>query len=135
MTAPESIERICRLVVDGRRAGRALADWARRFGLTEPEFLTLWRVSESPADGIDQTTLAQRLALSPAQISATVERLRTGDWIVQCDRPGDRRRHLWQLSARGRTRLQAIVGQAGILQTILPVDDGANPPTHIRGAA
>jgi DNA-binding MarR family transcriptional regulator len=93
------------MVVDGRRAARALADWARRFKLSEPEFLVLWCLRDATADGVDQTTIAHWLALSPAQVSATVERLRAEGSIVREAVPGDRRRHLWQLSASGRGKL------------------------------
>ena len=96
---PEAIRpigRTCQLVVDGRRAARALGEWARRFELSEPEFLVLWCLRDVPTDTVDQTTLAQRLAFSPAQVSAVVERLARQGWIAQHFRPGDRRRHLWR---------------------------------------
>jgi DNA-binding MarR family transcriptional regulator len=134
VAAPDPIEHTCRLAVDGRRAARALADWARQFELSEPEFLTLWCLREAPIDGVDQITLAQQLALSPAQISVTVERLRAYDWIARHARPGDRRRHLWQLSAIGRTRLDAILGQTLPLCIETP-DRLAAPPANTRGAA
>ena len=51
--------------------------------------------------GFDQTTLAKRLAFSPAQVSATVEKLRARGWISQQAADGDRRRNLWHLSAEG----------------------------------
>lgn len=102
--ALSALDQACRRVIDGRRAARVLAAWTRRFELGEAEILTLWWLS-STAGGVDQTTLAQQLALSPAQISATVERLRARGQIVQDVSRGDRRRHVWQLSAEGRRLL------------------------------
>jgi DNA-binding MarR family transcriptional regulator len=107
--SPAPVERTCRTVVDGRRAARALAEWLRRFELSEPEFQVLWRLRDVAVEGLDQTTLANQLALSPAQVSATVERLGTRGWIIAHSRPEDRRRRLWQLSASGRTMLQSIL--------------------------
>ena len=100
------------MVVDGRRAMRALAVWARRFDLSEPEFLVLWCLRGTNAEGVDQTTIAHWLALSPAQVSATVERLRAEGSIVREAAAGDRRRHVWQLSANGRDKLIEMLRDA-----------------------
>jgi DNA-binding MarR family transcriptional regulator len=108
------IARACQMVVAGRRAARALADWARRFELSESEFLVLWCVADAAAEGVDQITIAQLLALSPAQVSATVERLRVVGYIVQQAVPGDRRRHLWRLSEAGRNRSTAMLRDARV---------------------
>lgn len=113
---PARIERTCRTVVDGRRAARALADWLRRFELSEPEFQVLWRLRDVSGVGLDQTTLANQLAMSPAQVSATVERLGTRGWIVAHLRPEDRRRRLWQLSASGQAMLAVMLSHADRLR-------------------
>jgi DNA-binding MarR family transcriptional regulator len=110
------IARACQTVVDGRRAARALADWAGRFDLSEPEFQVLWCLRDAIATGVDQTTIAHWLALSPAQVSATVERLRAEGCIVQQALPGDRRRRQWQLSAAGRATLNEMLRNAGSLR-------------------
>ena len=70
---------------DRRRTagGAMLSDWARRFDLSEPEFLVLWCLRMSTVDGVDQTTIAQWLALSPAQVSAD----RRADELSESDRP------------------------------------------------
>jgi DNA-binding MarR family transcriptional regulator len=116
---PEAIRPIecaCQTIVDGRRASRALAEWARRFELSEPGFQVLWSLREASVSGIDQTTLAQRLALSPAQISATVEQLAAGGLIIQQAVTGDRRRRLWQLSSSGRAVLSKMLRDAASLR-------------------
>jgi DNA-binding MarR family transcriptional regulator len=119
VTAAESeVQRVgitCRTAADGRRAIRALAEWVQRFELAEPEFQILWCLRGGPTDGLDQTTLAKRIACSPAQVSATVERLRSRSWISQHQLPGDRRRHLWQLSAGGNQLLDKMLAAAGYL--------------------
>jgi DNA-binding MarR family transcriptional regulator len=103
---------ICRAIIDGRRAARTLAVWTARFELSEAEFLVLWCLRDTATAGIDQTTIAERLALSPAQVSATAERLRASGRIVPRSAAGDRRRHLWQLSAAGRTLLEIMFHNA-----------------------
>ncbi len=106
------LERTCHSVIDGRRAARALTDWARQFALSEPEFQLLWCLRLLVGGGFDQTTLASRLALSPAQVSTSVERLRTQGWIAQNQVAGDRRRNLWQLTPQGLSLLAGMLAVA-----------------------
>jgi DNA-binding MarR family transcriptional regulator len=121
VTAESDIYRVgstCSTATDGRRAIRALGEWAGRFDVAEPEFQVLWSLRWGPAAGLDQTTLAKKLAYSPAQISATVERLRSRGWISQRPLPGDRRRHLWQLSAEGHRLIEQMLAAAGYLRCL-----------------
>jgi DNA-binding MarR family transcriptional regulator len=114
--AIRQVDRPCRTAIDGRRAVRALADWSKRFGLSEAEFQVLWRLRSAPADGLDQTSLSQTLAFSAAQISATVERLRARGWICEGSTLGDRRRHHWLLAGSGRELLEQLLGSVDELQ-------------------
>ena len=116
MTAAESpatdgaalrVDGTCRMAIDGRRAGRTIAAWAKSFDLTEPELQLLWCLRQEPGDGVDQTTISARLVFSPAQISVIVERLRAQGLIIQRLTVGDRRRRAWRLSGDG----QAVVEQ------------------------
>ena len=106
-TATLRVDGACLMAIEGRRAGRMIAAWAKSFDLSEPELQLLWCLRQEPGDGFDQTTIAQRLAFSPAQVSAMVERLRLSGLIMQRLTVGDRRRHQWRLSGDG----QAIVDQ------------------------
>lgn len=109
--ADPRIARVCQMVVEGRRAARMLADWVQPFKLSEPEFLVLWCLRDAN-EAVDQRTIAEMLALSPAQVSATVERLRSNEFIVQQPDCGDRRRHFWSLSPDGRNRFVAMLRDA-----------------------
>jgi DNA-binding MarR family transcriptional regulator len=102
MATADILEQACRAATVGRCAGRMLAAWAKPLGIGESELQLLWCLHQSPAEGLDQTTIAHRLALSAAQVSASVERLRQRGWTVQQAAAGDRRRHLWRLSEPGR---------------------------------
>lgn len=108
----QHIERICHAVIDGRRAARILTKWVKRFALTEPEFQLLWRLRQTNCKGLDQTTLAEQLALSTAQVSASVERLRGQGWISQLQATGDRRRNLWHLTPDGESFLADMLATA-----------------------
>ena len=133
MTAETDINRVsitCQTATNGRRAIRALAEWAQRFKLAEPELEVLWCLRWGPAEGLDQTTLAKKLACSAAQVSATVERLRSRGQISQRQLPGDRRRHLWQLSAAGNQQLDEMFAAAGCLPRWEPHENAVGRVSH-----
>jgi DNA-binding MarR family transcriptional regulator len=110
----EHVDRTCLMAVHGRRAARVVAEWAKRFGLSEPEFQLLWRLRSAPVDGCNQTALAASLAFSPAQISASVERLRALGYLCLSQSSTDRRRRQWQLSSAGRERLDQVLLAAAL---------------------
>jgi DNA-binding MarR family transcriptional regulator len=112
----EQVDRTCQLAIVGRRASRALAAWAKPFGISEAELQLLWQLGSSSDDGLDQTALARALAFSPAQICACVERLSAHAWICARAASGDRRRNLWQLSEHGRKLLDQMAATAALLQ-------------------
>ncbi len=97
------VDDVCCAATHGRSASRALAQWCRRFELNEPEFQVLWLLRDNSANGVDQTTLSQRLVSSPAQMSSVVERCAARGWIARQPSANDRRRHLWYLSAAGHS--------------------------------
>jgi len=108
------------MAIEGRRAGRLIAAWARSFDLSEPELQVLWCLRQDKGEGFDQTTIAQRLALSPAQVSTMVERLRASGLIVQRLMMGDRRRHLWRLSGDGQKLVDQLLAQIAAENAPLP---------------
>src|SRR4051794_22202535 len=90
-----------------------LARWAERCQLSESELQILSCLSQRAAQGVDQTTLAASLALSPPQVSACVEKLRVRGLISHHEASSDRRRRLWQLTAEGIATLRQLVEAAG----------------------
>jgi DNA-binding MarR family transcriptional regulator len=125
----------CRSAADGRRAIRALGEWSGRFELSEPEFQVLWCLWSACGKGCDQTTIARHMACSPAQVSATVERMRAEGWITQRDAPGDRRRHLWQLSPSGQKLLAEMLSAADQLRYPLVDTDERSCVPNAKEAA
>lgn len=131
-TEIDLVDRACRTVIEGRRAARAMAPWCRRFGLSEPGFQVLWCLRAMCGEGLDQSTLAGRLALSPAQVSTMVERLRAQRLIAQRHVPGDRRRRLWQLSSGGHALLQQLLADTKALRNAECGMVSSTPQSAIR---
>jgi len=84
-----------------------LARHAARWQLSEPEFLLLWACRQAPGCGVAQSKLAARLAVSAAQISGLVEKLRLDGLLEGRRAQRDRRRQLWRLTPAGEATLQA----------------------------
>lgn len=108
----QRLETLCRLAIEGRRAARSLARYADQFQLSESELEILWLLCRDAGPGIDQTTLATQLALSPPQVSACVEKLRVRGFITHREAQGDRRRRLWQALASGHDTLRMVLQAA-----------------------
>ncbi len=104
----------------GRLALRDIAAWVAAFGLSEIEFRLLWQLSttananEADAE-LDQAALATRLAVSPAQVSAVVDRLRGAGRVIGVVPVGDRRRQLWLLTPTGRELVERVVAAVDAL--------------------
>lgn len=100
----ESTSRLDRLV------RRALAEALSEAEMSENEFLVL-AAYEDAANPPSQRQLADRLAVSPAQISGIVERLRQREWIDAHRDPDDRRRQHWRLTTKG-SEIVLVAGSA-----------------------
>jgi DNA-binding MarR family transcriptional regulator len=111
---------MCQAAIDGRRAAKSLGALSKQYQLTEAEFEILWCLRELACSGLDQTTLAGRLAFSPAQISACVEKLRVRGLIAHQEAAGDRRRHLWRLTCEASELLKKIAIAAGSAESGRP---------------
>ena len=109
----DDVDRLCQMAAEGRRAVRSLAHWSSLLEVSEAELQILWGLRAGRGQGVDQTALAMRLTLSPALVSSCVEKLRQRGLIAHQQAGGDRRRHLWQLSAGGWDVLQRVVQAAG----------------------
>ncbi len=111
--AVRRITKTCRQAVAGKLASRQLAAWVDGFAVGDTEFRVLWELftahAHSPAATFDQAELADRLAVSAAQISGMVERLRRSQLVARPAVDGDRRRQFWQLTAAGEDLVQQII--------------------------
>ncbi|MBN1394106.1 MAG: MarR family transcriptional regulator [Pirellulales bacterium] len=96
------------LLVQARRIRAALEERIADWGLSEPELALLWACAASPPGGTSQRQLAEALAVSPAQISALVERLAQMELLQVRAAPGDRRRRLWEPTAAGMELWRAV---------------------------
>jgi DNA-binding MarR family transcriptional regulator len=93
------------------------------FDLTPIQFAALRALADTPA--MNQTSLAQRLALDAATVGSVLLRMENKGWIYrQPDHMDKRGKHL-TLSAAGQAHLAlatpaAIAAQAAIMQGLLP---------------
>lgn len=115
------IDAACRAVVVGKLAARELTGWLCQLGLSEPEFRLLWllcgsvNLRDSGSPSIDQAALAQQLAVSPAQVSALVERLSAACLIEQQRSSADRRRQFCRIAANGQSLVDRVVQRVAAL--------------------
>lgn len=143
--AVERIDALCRLTVAGKLAARDLSAWVSNLGVSEAEFRLMWLLfrgsagagcrgdsdaaSETPhavnSFALDQGALAERLAVSAAQISGAVARLQSRQLIVPLRDGSDRRRQLWRLAEAG----DALVND--VLATVAGRDNLARPSPRL----
>lgn len=94
-----------RMLACSRAFRDELAHYAADWPINEQEFLLLWTCREAPPAGVSQTELAERLAVSAAQVSGLVEKLRCERFLEGHRGEHDRRRQLWRLTPEGQTLL------------------------------
>lgn len=125
------IDRACRLAVAGKLALREIAAWVDGAGVSDTEFRLLWLLAQqlgddSPSPALDQSALAERLAVSAAQVSAVIERLRCRELIALVPSETDRRRQLWRLAPAGQSLVRAVTAKAASTASLTSPDDGAS---------
>ena len=87
----------------------AVAAFAREVGeagITPVQFGLLHVLAGSP--GLDQITLAKRVALDAATSGSVISRLEAKGWIVRTADARDRRRKLLQITPAGQQMLAAV---------------------------
>jgi DNA-binding MarR family transcriptional regulator len=113
--APGRVDRACRLAVAGKLALREIAAWVEGIGVSETEFRLLWLLFQqehgeaSKSSVLDQAELAERLAVSAAQVSGVIERLRQRELVDRVPDVSDRRRQLWRLATAGGAFVSTVV--------------------------
>jgi DNA-binding MarR family transcriptional regulator len=109
------VDRVCRRAVAGKLALREIAVWVEGMGVSETEFRLLWLLFQqehgeaSKSTALDQADLAERLAVSAAQVSGVIERLRQRELVDRVPDVSDRRRQLWRLASTGETLVQTVI--------------------------
>lgn len=113
LTAAAWVDAACQHAIAGKLACREISGWLRGFQIQEPEFRLLWllaRGANSAECSLDQAELAERLIVSPAQVSGAVERLRSLGLLERVQHERDRRRQLWRVTDAAGELLDQIVG-------------------------
>jgi DNA-binding MarR family transcriptional regulator len=109
------LDTICQQIALGRQMAQRLAKALRGRTLLEVEFRLLWQLSRQAATRTEQRRLAQQLGVSPAQVSAVVDKLRRQQLIESIADHTDRRRQHWQLTRAGYQQFRAIVAEVETL--------------------
>ena len=91
--------------------------------VTPVQFAILNALSDTP--GVDQITLAKRVAFDPATSGSVIGRLESKGWVDRCEDPVDRRRKLLVLTPQGQQALSGMQSavaavQAEILSPLTP---------------
>jgi DNA-binding MarR family transcriptional regulator len=116
-SAASLVDDACRSIVQGKQASRELNRWVGTVDVSETEFRLLWQLERAgdsePLEvaALDQVALAERLAVSPAQVSGLVERLAASEYIASHPLPADRRRQLWRITLAGKLLLSTVLQQ------------------------
>lgn len=95
--------------------------------VTPVQFAILNALSDTP--GVDQITLAKRVAFDPATSGSVIGRLESKGWVDRCADPVDRRRKLLVLTPQGQQALSGMQSavaavQAEILSPLTPQEQG-----------
>jgi len=88
-----------------------LRSHARRWTLSDTEFLVLWLCQRACPEGVGQSELAAAAGVSAATMSGLVEQLRQRGYLDPRRNQDDRRRQLWRPTAEGRDLLEKIETQ------------------------
>jgi DNA-binding MarR family transcriptional regulator len=100
-----------------------------RFDVTAVQFAMLNVLMDSP--GIDQVTLAQRVAFDAATSGAVIARLEAKAWVRREFDPVDRRRRLLWLTPEGRKAATRMKSAAARVQTRLMEPLSAQEQTQL----
>ena len=95
--------------------------------VTPVQFAILNALCDTP--GVDQITLAKRVAFDPATSGSVIGRLESKGWVDRCADPVDRRRKLLVLTPQGQQALSGMQSavaavQAEILSPLTPQEQG-----------
>lgn len=90
--------------------------------VTPIQYALLAVLAES--DGLDQITLAGRVALDASTSGNTLERMAQKGWVERLVDPLDRRRRVLKLTRSGRSLFEKLIGNVVAVQTLLldPLD-------------
>ena len=122
-----SAEAACGLLILrlARASGRRLAQALDGLGMRGHEFAVLHQLSESGP--LSQQQLGEGLRIHPSNLVGLLDTLEADGLIARARDPADRRRHLVELTARGRDRLEraqqaALAAERDLLEPLSPAE-------------
>jgi DNA-binding MarR family transcriptional regulator len=102
---------------------REIAVWVEGIGVGETEFRLLWLLFQqehgkaSKSTALDQADLAEHLAVSAAQVSGVIERLRQRELVDRVPVVSDRRRQQWRLASSGENLVRTVIANVATSST------------------
>jgi DNA-binding MarR family transcriptional regulator len=115
----------------GRVAKRRFTDALEPTGLNGPQAFALMRLRD--LGPISQQELAERLDLDPSKLVALLNELESEGLAERRRDPGDRRRHIVEISDRGRARLTDAETAMSEFETRFFAGLGADERDQLQG--
>jgi DNA-binding MarR family transcriptional regulator len=78
----------------------------RSLGMTQAQWRAIAHIARD--EGINQTTLADRLEVTPITIARLIDRLESTGWVTRCADAGDRRASLLYLTPKTKPLLERL---------------------------
>jgi DNA-binding MarR family transcriptional regulator len=113
-----TIEALTALRITGRLARHKMDRWAERHGLSEGSLHLLFQLLSAPGRQLPLGELAERLEVTPRNVTGLVDHLERDGLVERVDDPQDRRQTYARLTLAGVRRLHSMrsEGLAGQVQ-------------------
>jgi DNA-binding MarR family transcriptional regulator len=117
-----AVEALTALRITGRLARQMMDRWAEKHGLSEGRLHVLWQLIGAPERQLPLGELAERLEVSPRNVTGLIDHLERDGLVERVDDPEDRRSIYARLTPAGAKRLDSI--RAGGLEWQLRIAAG-----------
>jgi DNA-binding MarR family transcriptional regulator len=128
MTAPELLDlALSKLMLASVRLGDDMDRGLAERGLTRVRAIALWEIAEGGA--VTQRELADRLRVTPRNVTALVDALEAAGFVQRTSHPSDRRARVLLLTRKGGAATARMKGEKVAMADILL---GAIPEAKLR---
>jgi DNA-binding MarR family transcriptional regulator len=103
-----TIEALTALRITGRLARQKMDRWAEKHGLSEGRLHVLFQLLASPGRQLPLGELAERLEVTPRNVTGLVDHLERDGLVERVDDPQDRRQTYARLTLAGARRLHRM---------------------------
>jgi DNA-binding MarR family transcriptional regulator len=114
----------------GREATRQFVDALKPTDVTPPQLTALYLLRERP---VSQQVLSEAIGVDPSKLVGLLNELEDAGLVVRRRHPADRRRHIVEISERGRKRVAAAERAAEVVEERLLAGLDAGDRERLRG--